>query len=117
MPSENSHSLPLVNLLLGHFFGPVAPWASAPTHTPVLGLQPPSPFLPLPSLPPMQVSKILVSFTPPPLNGKLLASLEQTSEWPVSCCISTPPCSAAQGTWFCCWAELYSAWNVCSVPL
>src|SRR5262249_26332614 len=40
-----------------------------------------------------------------------------TSEWPVSCCISTPPCSAAHGTWFCWLAVLYSAWNVNGVPL
>src|SRR5262249_9680934 len=49
--------------------------------------------------------------------GLGLASLLHTSAWPVSCCISTPPCSAAHGTWFCALAELYSAWNVNLVPL
>jgi hypothetical protein len=40
----------------------------------------------------------------------------QTSAWPISCCIRTPPSSAAHGTWFCCLALLYSAWKVNGVP-
>ena len=30
--------------------------------------------------------------------------------------MSTPPSSAAHGTWFCCLAVLYSAWKVNGVP-
>src|SRR5262249_10147448 len=118
LPSEYSHSWPLAKLLLGQAIGPVVPSVSAPVQTPVLALQVPSPFLdPAPSLPPRQVSNTCGSVTPNSLIGLLLASLEQTSACPISCCMSTPPCSAAQGTWFCCLAELYSAWKVNGVPL
>ena len=50
------------------------------------------------------------------VNGSLLVTELQTSAWPISCCIRTPPSSAAHGTWFCCFAVLYSAWKVNGVP-
>ena len=50
------------------------------------------------------------------VNGCWFVTELQTSEWPISCCISTPPSSAAHGTWFCCLAVLYSAWKVNGVP-
>ena len=50
------------------------------------------------------------------LNGSWLVTELQTSEWPISCSISTPPSAAAHGTWFCCLAVLYSAWKVNGVP-
>ena len=53
----------------------------------------------------------------PGIDGRVLFVTElQTSAWPISCCISTPPSSAAHGTWFCCLAVLYSAWKVNGVP-
>src|SRR5258708_34856536 len=55
--------------------------------------------------------------TEPPLTGSLLASEEQTSPCPISCCISTPPSSAAHGTWLPCAAVAYSAWKVCGTPV
>src|SRR5581483_2866622 len=71
-------------------------------------------------VPPMQVSKSFGSLKvwPPPENenGSLLVSELQTSAWPISCCIRTPPSSAAHGTWFCCLAVLYSACQVNGVP-
>ena len=50
------------------------------------------------------------------MYGSLLVTELQTSPCPISCSISTPPSSAAHGTPFCCFAVLYSAWNVCGVP-
>src|SRR5215471_16606610 len=121
-PSANSHSWPLAKLLLGQAIGPVVPSVVAPLQTPVLGLHGPSPRrgwpFTLPSVPPMQVSKIFLSTTKPgALSGSLLVSEAQVSPWPISSCISTPPSRAAHGTWYCCLAVLYSAWNVCGKPL
>src|ERR1022692_2113667 len=117
-PSAYSHSWPLAKLLLGQAIGPVVPSVDALRHTPVFGLHPPSPlsFLP-PSLPPTQVSETLLStMMPGSLIGSLWVRELQTSACPISCCISTPPSSAAQGTWFCGFAVAYSAWKVCGVP-
>src|SRR5258708_11645230 len=121
-PSANSHSWPLVNLLLGEAIGPVGPSVVAPWQTRVFGLHGPSPRrgwrFAVPSVPPMQVSEIFLStMKPGTLSGSLLVSEAQVSEWPISSCISTPPSSAAHGTWFCWLAVLYSAWNVCGKPL
>ena len=49
-------------------------------------------------------------------RARLFVTELQTSPWPISCCMSTPPSSAAQGTWLCCLAVLYSAWKVNGVP-
>src|ERR1051326_218263 len=38
------------------------------------------------------------------------------SPWPISCSISTPPSSAAHGTWFCFLAVSYSACQVNGLP-
>src|SRR5712692_2191950 len=117
IPSANSHSCPLAALLLGQAIGPVVPSVSAWRHWPVVGLHGPSPalFAP-PSLLPMHVSKTLPSCRPLVLNGSWLESDEQTSLCPISCSMSTPPSSADHGTWFCCAAVAYSAWNVNGEP-
>src|SRR5215472_9506 len=115
--SENSHSAPLAKLLLGQA---APPSVVAVPHTPVLGLHGPSPVEPG-SSPPAQVWNTLGSLKdwpsgPAKWNGSWLATLEHVSKWPISCCISTPPSRAAQGTWFCCLALLYSAWKSNGVP-
>src|SRR5712692_10027080 len=121
MPSANSQSCPLAKLLLGHAIGPLVPSVVAPLQTPVFGSQPPSPVLcrcrEPPSEPPTHVWKVLLSTIRPGwLIGNLCASERQTSECPISCCISTPPSSAAHGTMFFLAAVAYSAWKVCLVP-
>ena len=74
-----------------------------------------------PSEPPTQVSKTFGSLKDwPPAKeavyGSLLVTELQTSPWPISCSIRTPPSSAAHGTWFWILAVLYSAWKVNGVP-
>src|SRR5712691_1215831 len=115
-PSENSQFRPLPALLLGQATGPVVPSVVAFWQTPVLGSHGPSPTAFLPSAPPMQVWNTWLSVKPPKESGNWFATELQDSKWPISCCISTPPSSAAHGTWFCCAAVAYSAWKVCGVP-
>src|SRR5207245_11536821 len=95
----------LVKLLLGH----VMPSSVvAPVQTPVEPLHGPSPVTAAPSpAPPTHVSDTLGSEKPGgPLTGSLCVSEAHTSEWPVSCCISTPASSAVHGTSFFCLAVL-----------
>src|SRR5215470_11760792 len=120
-PSENSHKFPLVKLLDGQPTGPCRPWVVACRQTPVVGLHGPSPVLPGPSMPPTQVWNTCGSENEEPSvnvieKGSLLVTDEQDSPWPISCCMSTPPSSAAQGVWFCGLAVLYSAWKLNGFP-
>ena len=118
-PSENSHSMPLPALLVGQATGPLGPRWSECWQMPVVevaralasGLRPFGP--------PMQVSKTFGSVKDcrgVGLCGCSLVTELQISQWPISCCMSTPPSSAAHGTWFCCLAVLYSAWKVNGMP-
>ena len=50
------------------------------------------------------------------LTFSLPISRAHDSPWPISCSISTPPSSAAHGTWFCFLAVLYSACQVNGLP-
>src|ERR1022692_1030834 len=117
-PSENSQRSPLPALLLGQATGPFVPSVVAFWQTPVLVLHGPSPTAFLPSMPPLHVWKTPGSVKVPPnsLIGRELVTELQDSKWPISCCMSTPPSSAAHGTWFCFFAVLYSAWKVNGVP-
>src|SRR6516165_10020871 len=122
MASAYSHSWPLTKLLLGQAIGPVVPSVVGLTQLRKFGLlgfrsQGPSPaFCPLSFGPPAQVSKVFVSTRPAACVVRWLVSFVHSSLCPISCSISTPPCSAAQGTWFCCAAVLYSAWKVNGEP-
>src|SRR5215469_2212347 len=116
VPSANSHSCPLSKLLLGQAIGPVVPSVSGLWHRKVLRLHEPSPTLSLPSLLPIQVSKVLGSFRPAAKVGLWWVRDAHTSLCPISCCISTPPSRAAHGTWFGTAAVAYSAWKVCGEP-
>src|SRR5713101_6759039 len=80
----------------------------APFTTTVRG---PSP-VPPGSMPPMQVQAACWSKE----NPSGVETLEQDSKCPISCCMSTPPSSAAHGTWFCCAAVSYSGWKANGVP-
>ena len=51
------------------------------------------------------------------MTGSWFISAAHTSPWPISSCISTPPSSAAHGTWLDCLAVLYSAWKLKGDPL
>src|SRR6516225_5572319 len=120
-PSENSHSAPELNLLTGQATGPFRPWVVACWQTAVVGLHGPSPVLPLPSTPPTQVWNTCGSENEEPSvniieKDCLLVTESQDSPCPISCCMSTPPSSAAQGVWFCCLAVLYSAWKPNGLP-
>src|SRR5215472_1711965 len=122
LPSENSHSAPgVLNFLTGQATGPCMPWVVACWQTAVVGLHPPSPVLALPSIPPTQVWNTCGSEKEEPSvnfieKESLLLTDEQDSPCPISCCMSTPPSSAAQGVWFCCLAVLYSAWKPNGFP-
>src|ERR1017187_3546327 len=88
---------------------------------PVAGLHGPSPVAFLPSLPPLHVWWTFGSMNEEPSEkacekASWLLTDEQDSPCPISCCMSTPPSSAAHGTWFCCCALLYSAWKLNGVP-
>src|SRR5215470_2279295 len=120
-PSENSHSAPLLNFLTGQATGPCMPWVVACWQTAVVGLHGPSPVLPLPSIPPTQVWNTCGSENEEPSvnfieKESLFVTDEQDSPCPISCCMSTPPSSAAQGVWFCFLAVLYSAWKPNGFP-
>ena len=89
-------------------------------QTPVLGSHGPSPVFPAPSNPPTQVCAVLASLKVWPAGLAVyaigLASEAHGSKCPISCSISTPPSSAAHGTWFCWLAVLYSGWKLNGVP-
>src|SRR5580693_1861895 len=116
--SENSHKSPEARLSLGHLApsSVVAFW-----QTPVLVLHGPSPTWPLPSNPPTQVCAVVLSVNVEPsgndsVTGRPFLIEEHGSKCPISCSISTPPSSAAHGTWFCWLAVLYSGWKLNGVP-
>ncbi len=104
MASENSQS----PAPAGHA---PPPSVVALAQTPVVKLHGPSP-VPPGSRPPLQVQAACWSNE----NPIGVETLEQDSKCPISCCINTPPSSAAHGTWFCCDAVSYSGWNANGVP-
>src|SRR5258708_33817034 len=104
MASENSHSPAPAGQA-------VPPSVVGLLQTPVVKLQGPSP-VPPGSRPPLQVHAACWP-NENPIGGE---TLEQDSKCPISCCISTPPSSAAHGTWFCLEAGSYSGWNAKGVP-
>ena len=61
VPSANSQSEPLVNLLFGQATGPVGPCVVGFWQTPVVRLQLPSPVTSPPPEPPVHVSDVCVS--------------------------------------------------------
>src|SRR6266849_6025917 len=87
------------------------PSVVALVQAPVVKLHGPSP-VPPGSMPPMQVQAACWSKE----NPSGVETLEQDSKCPISCCIRTPPSSAAHGTWFCLEAVSYSGWNAKGVP-
>src|SRR5262249_30279147 len=95
-PSENSQSAPDAKLFVGH--GP-PPSVVGLTQTPVLKSHGPSPVSPGPSTPPTHVWNVFGSNASKMPSG--FVTLSQLSKCPISCCMRTPPSSAAHGTWFC----------------
>src|SRR5260370_39882551 len=100
-PSDSSQLL-----AVGHETGPVGPSVLEFLQTPVVRLQGPSPVLRLPSWPPPQIWQTRGSTQKLPLPQLaetvcLFSSRAQESQGAIFSSISTPPSSAADGTWPC----------------